>query len=38
MKPLVVITHRVHTDAIELLLTLCDVMPVTARNAGARQK
>ncbi|MEO7727357.1 MAG: hypothetical protein ABIS45_08895 [Burkholderiales bacterium] len=38
MRPLVVITHRVHADAIELLLTLCDIVPVTARNAGARSE
>ena len=38
MKPLVVITHRIHADAIELLLTLCDVALVTTRSAYARQE
>ena len=36
MKPLVVITHRVHADAIELLTSLCDVALVTNRTAYAR--
>jgi phosphonate dehydrogenase len=38
MKPLVVITHRVHADAIELLLSLCDVALVTTRTAYARHE
>jgi phosphonate dehydrogenase len=38
MKPLVVITRRVDADAIELLLTLCDVVPITTRTANARQE
>src|SRR5471032_3366332 len=38
MKPLVVITHRVHVDAIELLSTLCDVALVITRTAYARQE
>jgi phosphonate dehydrogenase len=36
MKPLVVITHRIHADAIELLSTVCDVALVTTRTAYAR--
>jgi phosphonate dehydrogenase len=38
MKPLVVITHRVHADAVELLLTVCDVALVDMRSAYARQQ
>ena len=38
MKPLVVMTHRIHGDAIELLMTLCDVALVTTRSASARQE
>ena len=38
MKPLVVINHRVHADAIELLLSLCDVALVTTRTACPRQE
>ena len=38
MKPLVVITHRIHADAVELLLSLCDVALVTTRTAYARQE
>ncbi len=36
MKPLVVLTQRVHTDALELLLTVCDVALVDTRGAGGR--
>jgi phosphonate dehydrogenase len=38
MRPLAVLTHRVHADAIELLLTLCDVALITARTAYTRQE
>ena len=37
MNPLVVVTHRIHADAVELLLSLCDVALVTTRTAYARQ-
>ncbi len=37
MNPLVVVTHRIHADAIELLSSLCDVALVTTRTAYARQ-
>jgi phosphonate dehydrogenase len=38
MKPLVVLTHRINADAIELLLSLCDIVPVTMRKDYARQE
>ncbi len=38
MKPLVILTHRVHTDAVELLLTVCDVALVSTHTAYARQE
>ena len=38
MKPLVIITHRVHADAIGLLMTVCDVALVDTRSAYARQE
>jgi phosphoglycerate dehydrogenase-like enzyme len=38
MKPLVVLTHRVHADAVELLLTVCDVALINTRGAYARQE
>lgn len=38
MKPLVVLTNRVHTDAVELLLTVCDVALIDMRSAYARQE
>ncbi len=38
MKPLVVLTNRVHTDAVELLLTVCDVVLIDMRTAYARQE
>jgi phosphonate dehydrogenase len=38
MKPLVVLTHRVHADAVELLLTVCDVALINARNGYARHE
>ena len=36
MKPLVVLTQRVHTDAVELLLTVCDVALADMRSVYAR--
>ena len=38
MKPLVVITHRIHADAIELLLSLYDVALVNARGTSSQQE
>lgn len=38
MKPLVVITHRIHADAIELLLSLCDVALVNTRIGAAQRE
>jgi phosphonate dehydrogenase len=38
MKPLVMITQRTHSDAIELLISVCDVMPVSMRTSYARQE
>lgn len=38
MKPLVVLTQRVHADAVELLLTVCDVALINTRGACARQE
>ena len=38
MKPLVVLTHRIHADAVEMLLTACDVALVRAESANAQQE
>ena len=38
MKPLVVMTHRVHADAVEMLLTVCDVALVNTDSASALQE
>ncbi len=38
MKPLVVITHRIHADAVELLLSLCAVALVSTRGASSQQE
>ena len=38
MKPLVLITHRVHADAVELLLTVCDVAFVNTRGIDGQQQ
>jgi len=38
MRPLVVITHRVHADAIELLSSVCDILPVATHGGYARQE
>ena len=38
MKPLVMITQRATTEAIELLASVCDVMRVNARSYYARQE
>jgi phosphonate dehydrogenase len=38
MKPLVVLTHCVHTDAVELLLTTCEVALVDMRSTYARRE
>jgi phosphonate dehydrogenase len=38
MKPLVILTGRVHTVAVELLLTLCDVALLTTRTPQARRE
>jgi phosphonate dehydrogenase len=38
MKPLVVLTHRVHADAVELLLTVCDVAFTNTRGIHGPQE
>jgi lactate dehydrogenase-like 2-hydroxyacid dehydrogenase len=38
MKPLVVITGRVHSDAIDLLESVCDVLPINLCRAHARRE
>jgi len=38
MKPIAVITHRVHSEAIDLLSSACEVMPAITRSAHARQE
>ncbi len=38
MKPLVILTNRIHTDGVELLLTLCDVALVSTRSVHARHE
>jgi phosphoglycerate dehydrogenase-like enzyme len=36
MKPIVVITGRIHSDAIDLLESVCDVVPINICRARAR--
>ena len=36
MKPIVVITGRIHSDAIDLLESVCDVLPINLCRAYAR--
>ena len=38
MKPLVVMTHRIHANAVEMLLTVGDIALVNADSASARQE
>jgi phosphoglycerate dehydrogenase-like enzyme len=38
MKPIVVITGRIHSDAIDLLESVCDVVPINICKAHARHE
>ncbi len=38
MKPIVVITSRVHADALDLLSSVCEVLPISLRNPHQMQQ
>jgi phosphonate dehydrogenase len=36
MKPVVIVTHRIHPHAIQLLCSLCEIAPIMVRHDSAR--